>query len=249
LIVIDPSRDVFPLWTDLWLKPEAGSERAVLNGLTKILIDKGLVARKKAKAELILSLSRYQMSEVSRATGIEKESLELAAEMYGKAERGVIIYGEGLMQRNDPSLVTSLLNLADLTGNWAGDRLRVISLKPAANSRGGWELGLAARDIKPNGLKGLYLLLSDEQEDEKLLNWLKGIDFLVVQASYHSPATAIADVVLPSPIWAEREGKYTSMDGHLLELKRVLQPKDGLLQDQEILIKLSQKLGHELRPS
>ncbi|MBE9501630.1 MAG: molybdopterin-dependent oxidoreductase [Chloroflexi bacterium] len=173
----------------------------------------------------------------------------MAAEMYGQAERGVIIYGEGLVQGNDPTLITSLLNLADLTGNRAGDRLRVISLKPAANSRGGWELGLAAGDIKRDGLKGLYLLLGDEQEDEGLLDWLKGIAFLVVQASYHSPVTAIADVVLPSPIWAEREGKYTSMDGRLLELKRVLQAKDGLLQDQEILIELSKKLGHELSPS
>ncbi len=249
LIVVDSSQDVFPLWTDLWLKPVAGSEGVLLNGLAKIIIDKGLVAREKVTAEPVQSLSQYKTGEVNRATGIERESLELAAEMYGQAKRGVIIYGEGLVQRNDPSIVTSLLNLADLTGNQAGGRLRVISLKPAANSRGGWELGLAAGEIKRDGLKGLYLLLGDEQEDEELLDWLKGIDFLVVHASYHSPATAIADVVLPSPIWAEREGKYMSMDGRLLELKRVLQPKDGLLQDQEILIELSKKLGHELRPS
>jgi len=249
LIVVDPSRDVFPLWTDLWLRPESGSERALLNGLAKTLIDKGLVAQEKTEAELIQFLNPRETSEVSTVTGIEKESLELAAEMYGQAERGVIIYGEGLVRGNDPTLITSLLNLADLTGNWVGDRLRVISLKPAANSRGGWELGLAAGDIKREGLKGLYLLLGDEQEGEGLLDWLKGIAFLVVQASYHSPVTAIADVVLPSPIWAEREGKYTSMDGRLLELKRVLQPKEGLLHDQEILIELSKKLGHKLSPS
>ena len=249
LIVVDSSQDVFPLWTDLWLKPVVGSEGVLLNGLAKIIIDKGLVKREKVTAEPVQSLSQYKTGEVNRATGIERESLELAAEMYGQAKRGVIIYGEGLVQRNDPSLVTALLNLADLTGNQAGGRLRVISLKPAANSRGGWELGLAAGEIKRDGLKGLYLLLGDEQEDEELLDWLKGIDFLVVQASYHSSATAIADVVLPSPIWAEREGKYMSMDGRLLKLRRVLQPKDGLLQDQAILIELSKKLGHELRPS
>jgi len=72
---------------------------------------------------------------------------------------------------------------------------------------------------------------------------------LVVQASYHSPATSLADVVLPSTIWAEREGHYVSMDGRILELERALQPQDGLLQDQEILIRLSKKLGHELSPS
>ncbi|GAH22167.1 unnamed protein product, partial [marine sediment metagenome] len=133
-------------------------------------------------------------------------------------------------------------------GNWVGDRLRVISLKPGANSRGAWELGLA-KGMKQDKPKGLYLLLADEPVDEELLSWLEGIDFLVVQASYHSSATSIADVVLPSPIWAEREGKYIAMDGRILELKQVLQPKDGLLQDREILIEISKKLGRRLSSS
>ncbi len=245
LIVIDPSRDGFPLWTDLWLKPRAGSEGVLLNGLAKILIDKGLVKQERMSAKLTQSLSQCSISEVSQTTGIERESLELAIEMYGQAKHGVIIYGEGLVQRNEPSLVTSLLKLADLTGNWMGDRLRVISIKPGANSRGAWELGLA-KGIKQDKPKGLYLLLADEQVDEDLLSWLEGIDFLVVQSSYHSPVTSMADVVLPSPIWAERKGKYVSMDGRISELKKVLQLKDGILQDEELFKKISQKLGHNL---
>jgi len=245
LIVVNSSRDVFPLWTDLWLKPRAGSEGDLLSGLARILIDKGLVVSGKASAKLIKSFSRYRMGEVVRTTGIEEERLELLAEMYGQAERGVIIYGEELLRTNDASSITTILNLADMTGNQVGDRLRVISLKPRANSRGAWEMGLA-RGIKRGKLKGLYLLLADERDSGELLSWLKGIDFLVVQASYQSPVTSMADVVLPSPIWAEREGKYVTMDGRVLELKRVLQPKDGLPQDQEVLIEISQRLGHKL---
>jgi formate dehydrogenase major subunit len=243
LIVIDPSRDVFPLWTDLWLKPRAGSEGDLLNGLAKILIDKGLV--ESVSAELINSFNQYGIGEVVRSTGVGRERLELVAEMYGRAEHGVIIYGEGLLQTNDASAITTILNLANMTGNRVGDRLRVISLKPRANSRGAWELGLA-KGIKQDKPKGLYLLLADEPESEELLTQLRGIDFLVVQASYHSSVTAMADVVLPSPIWAEREGKYVTMDGRVLELKQVLQPKDGLPQDQEVLMAISQKLGRKL---
>jgi formate dehydrogenase major subunit len=248
LIAIDPVADAFPLWSDLWLKPEKGSEGVLFNGLAKILIDKGLVKRQKAPAELVQSLSQNKTEEVSRATGIEIGGLESAAKMYGEAEHGVIIYGEGLLKGNDPSLVTSLLNLADLTGNLSGERLRVISLKPNANSRGAWELGLAAKGIEGDGLKGAYLLLADEQGDEELVGRLKEIGSLVVQASYHSAVTSMADVVLPSPIWAEREGKYMSMDGSISEARRALQPKEGVLQDQEILIELSKKLGHTLKP-
>jgi len=246
LIVVDPSRNVFPLWTDLWLKPKAGSEGALLAGLGKALVDKGLLILEKAGTELIQSLKKYDMVKVCSETGIDKGRLEMAAEMYGQAAHGVIIYGEGLLNSEDPSLITCILNLAALTGNVEGESLRVISLKPGANSRGAWELGLAKRGVERNGLKGLYLLLGDDQVNDGLIDRLKGIGFLVVQASYQSPVTAMADVVLPSPIWAEREGKYVSMDGNELEIRRALKPREGMLQDQEILVKLSKKLGREL---
>ena len=245
LIVINPSRDVFPLWSDLWLKPNVDSEGTLLNGLAKILIDKGLATPEKAGADFIQSLSQYGTNEVVSTTGLEKERLELAAEMYGQAERGVIIYGEELLKKNDASSITTMLHLASITGNQVGDKLRVISLKPGANSRGAWELGLA-KGIKQDKPKGLYLFLADEPESEELLHWLRGVDFLVAQASYHSPVVFMADVVLPSLIWAEREGKYVTMDGRILELKRVLKPKDGLPQDREVLIEISKKLGYKL---
>ena len=95
-------------------------------------------------------------------------------------------------------------------------------------------------------MKGIYLLLGDEREDEALLGLLERADFLVVQASYLSSATARASVVLPSPIWAEREGEYVSMDGRSNRSQRVLQPREGLLSDGEILVELAKKLGHTL---
>ncbi|MDY6917409.1 MAG: molybdopterin-dependent oxidoreductase [Chloroflexota bacterium] len=246
LVVVDSSRNVFLLWTDLWLKPREGSEDSVVKGLLRLLIDKGLAAPERLTAELTKSLKQYAAPEVTRATAVDEESLEAAAKLYGEAERAVIVYGQSLLKQNDPSTVTALLNMAEVTENRAGDNLRVISLKPGANSRGAWELGVASRDVRQNGLKGVYLLLGDQKDDDELFEWLKGIDFIAVQASYHSPTTTIADVVLPSPIWAEREGKYVSMDGATQELGRVLEPPEGVPGDQETLQAVSRKLGHEL---
>jgi predicted molibdopterin-dependent oxidoreductase YjgC len=179
---------------------------------------------------------------------VDAADLEMAAETYGKAKHAVIVYGQGVWHSKNPSLVTSLLTLADLTGNRDGDRLRIISLKPAANSRSAWNMGAAAKDLSQNHVQGLYLLISDEQVDnDEVLGWLRTIDFLVVQASYRSAVTSMADVVLPSPIWAERDGgQYVSLDGHVAKSQRVIEPKKGLLQDQEILRELSKKMGHEL---
>jgi len=248
LIVIDPSRTVFPLRTDLWLKPEAGSEKYLLNGLVKILVDRGLVATGKTSTGFIQGLDQYQIDEVVKVTGVDKERLEKVAEIYSNAEHGVIIFGESLLMRDEPGLVTSLLTLADITGNYIGDRLRVISLKPNANSRGAWELGLA-KGIEDRKPKGLYLLLGDDDSivhNDEFSNWLREMGALIVQSSYHSSLTDMADVVVPSPIWTERGGTYVSMDGHTLKSKQVIQPGEGLLQDKDVLAYIAQELGHEL---
>ncbi len=248
LVVIDSQNDVMTLWRNLWLKPRAGSEVTLLNGLMNVILSKGLTKGKEAPAKLIQSLSEYNAERVHADTDVDAADLETAAETYAKAKHAVIIYGQGVWHSRSPVLVTDLLNLADLTGNRNGDHLRVISLKPAANSRGAWNLGAAAKDLSLSHVQGLYLLTSDEQVDnDEVLGWLRTIDFLVVQASYRSAVTSMADVVLPSPIWAERDGgQYVSLDGHVAKSYRVIEPKKGLLQDQEIVRELSKKMGHEL---
>jgi len=248
LVVIDSQNDVMTLWRNLWLKPRAGSEVTLLNGLMNVILSKGLTKGKEAPAKLIQSLSEYDAERVHADTDVDAADLETAAETYAKAKHAVIIYGQDVWHSRSPVLVTDLLNLADLTGNREGDRLRIVSLKPAANSHGAWNLGAAAKDLSLTHVQGLYLLISDEQVDnDEVLGWLRTIDFLVVQASYRSAVTSMADVVLPSPIWAERDsGQYVSLDGHVAKSYRVIEPKKGLLQDQEIVRELSKKMGHEL---
>jgi len=251
LIVLDAANDVMPLRRNQWLRPKAGTEGILLNGLINAIVNKGSVKGREPSAKLVQSLSQYDASRVYADTGIEAADVELAAETYGKAKQAVIIYGQGVWHTKDTGLVISLLTLADLTGNREGDHSKVISLKPAANSRGAWQMGAAAKDLSLNHVQGLYLLISDEQVDnDEVLGWLRTIDFLVVQASYRSAVTSMADVVLPSPIWAERDGgQYVSMDGHVAKSQKVIEPKKGLLQDQEILRDLSKKLGYELSSS
>ena len=182
LVVIDSQNDVMPMWRDLWLKPRTGSEATLLNGLINVILSKGLVKGKEAPAKLIQSLSEYDPKRVQSDTDVNAADLQKAAETYGKAKHAVVVYGQGVWHARNPVLVTDLLNLADLTGNREGDRLRVISLKPAANSRGAWNLGAAAKDLSLAHVQGLYLLISDEQVDnDEVLGWLRTIDFLVVQ--------------------------------------------------------------------
>jgi NADH dehydrogenase/NADH:ubiquinone oxidoreductase subunit G len=122
--------------------------------------------------------------------------------------------------------------------------LKVISLKPRGNSRGAWELGM----VNMNGMgkakpKLVYVLMSDDAFE--MGDWVSQADqaqFLVVQASYSSPLTDCADVVLPSPIWAERKGKYVSLDGKVGHSQKVVEPPSGIKDDVETINKLAKSL-------
>ena len=97
--------------------------------------------------------------------------------------------------------------------------------------------------IAKDNVKAVYLLLADDYVDEpKLLDSLKGIEFVVVQASYSSPTTSMANVVLPSPTWAEREGSYTTLDGTLKSASPLLQPPSEVKQEREIIQEISKRL-------
>ena len=245
LIVINSSYDVASSRSDVWLKPNSGSEEDLFNGLARILLDSGYAAPEKVSPEFAKFIGRYKLENAVTVTGIEGKQLAAAAEIYKQAERAVIMYGEGLVATRDVGTVTAILNLAKMTGNRFDDKLGVISLKPGANSRGAWQLGLA-KGIKQAKPKMLFLLLGDEPVCEELLHWLRGVTFLAVQASYYSPVIYMADAVIPSPIWAEREGEYISMDGRARKLERVLNPRNGIFDDEKVLVKISEHLGHTL---
>jgi formate dehydrogenase major subunit len=240
LIMVDANQDMLPLWSELWLKPAAGTERVLINGLAKMVI-----SNNKSLAELRPELSRvlslYEADKVTAKTSITEKELQAAAKILSQSKNAFIIYGNKLAAQNDTDLVTSLLNLTYLMQNGKGERLNLVFLKPGINSQGAWDSGAATKDIKTQQPRGLYLLLSDDNIDKEWLDWVKGIDYLVVQASYQSPVTEIADVVLPSRIWDERGGSYVTAGKRSTKSNPVIQ-RYGLIPDEEILQRLAQKL-------
>ncbi len=65
-------------------------------------------------------------------------------------------------------------------------------------------------------------------------------EFTIVQASYRSPLVDRADVVLPSPIWAERTGSFTNLEGKVLPLNAAVPMPDQVRDESEVLAALSQ---------
>jgi formate dehydrogenase major subunit len=216
LIVIDPLRNPFSFRASVWLKPPEGKKELVINALGKSVLDHLSAKAAADKGKYAAAFKDTDIKKAGKDLGIDVHDIVKAGEILAGSKNGVIIYGSGILQYKDAALVATVLNLAALIG----DKPRVISLKRYGNSRGAWDLGLVnskisvAADLARGKAKGLYLLLADDlSNSQALADSMKGVEFSVVQASYRSPVTEKADVVLPSLLWTENKGSYTSIDG------------------------------------
>jgi formate dehydrogenase major subunit len=250
LIVIDPSQNSFPYHAALWLQPDKDREPMALDFLCKAVIDKASKRGSVRTNEIAASLKDIKVKQSSEQAGIGIHELLEAADMLSKAKHSIIIYGEGILRHKNPGLITSLLNLGAVVSSKDKGKPRIISLKPQGNSRGAWDMGIAhpSRSILKNltrsKVKALYLLLSDDYIGaSQLPNLSKGLEFIVVQASYLSSATSKANVVLPSPTWPEAGNKYVTLDGITKSTSRLIKPPDGTRSDAEILREISKQMN------
>jgi formate dehydrogenase major subunit len=249
LIVFDPTQNYFAYHANLWLKPKEGKETLALSVLTRSMLDKGTKKGYAWTKKIASSLKDVNVKQGSEQTGIVSDDFIEAAEMLGKARRSIIIYGDGILKQKNPGLITSLLELAAIASSQSSGKPRILSLKPKGNSRGAWNVEICnpsqsvMTNLTDNRVKALYILLADDYADiSELPNLRRGIEFIVVQSSYLSPATSKANIVLPSPIWAEVSGKYSTLDGVTKSTSRLIKPADGIKADAEILREISKQM-------
>jgi len=222
LIVIDPDENDLPLWTTRWLQPAAGSEVTLLNGLANLIINNSRHSNS-INSHILQEFYLFSSVNVSEKTGISEDILNNAATIINNSKHTVIVTSGTPGKQLDTEIVNGLLKIATLTSGGRGELLHLHFLHRGINSRGAWEHGMAMTDIRNRQPESLYLLCSGDSVDEPLIQWANRSNFLVVQASYHSPMTEIADVVLPSPVWSERFGGYSLMTGNNVQIKPIIQ--------------------------
>jgi len=72
---------------------------------------------------------------------------------------------------------------------------------------------------------------------------LKEDRFIVVSDVYPTPTTEIADVVLPSAMWVEREGMFGNSERRTQHWKKLVEPPDGCMADDWQIIEVAKKMG------
>ena len=96
----------------------------------------------------------------------------------------------------------------------------------------------------------LFTLLGEQKVDEE--NVSKNVDkkaFVIAQASFVSPLTERADVVLPMAIWSERAGSLTNTEGSVQKVNKAVEPAGEAKPDWEVISLLADKLGKKLGAS
>ncbi len=168
---------------------------------------------------------------------LEMADIDKALDMAQRATNPVVLFGAGV-----PAKAADALKKLS-------PRAAFVALEPGVNTRAAVAFGFH-NGFKPSAAKVLYLVLGEQRWDgEDLLKGLGKDAFLVVQASYESPLTLRADVVLPAAIWSEQAGTLTNTEGRLLRINRVLGPRGEAKPDLEIISLLAKKLGKKLATS
>lgn len=244
--------------------PEYG---AIVNGFMHAIVTSGLAKRAVEHRTAFMSLlQKYSAPTVATHTGLTEAQLKEAATIYAKATRPVIVWSGA-----DDRLELAALSLATITGNYDGQKARILRLGDEVNSRGAREMGGTAAylpgritwssplvqrfaDIWGSPLphphneaapEVVYFLLSDETAppDEAMLRLARRAGFVVLHSAYRSPLEEAADVVLPAPTWAEKDGSLTSADGTIRRLNPAVNLPADIHEDWEVLSELLTMLG------
>jgi nitrate reductase NapA len=73
---------------------------------------------------------------------------------------------------------------------------------------------------------------------------LKEDRFIVVSDIYPTPTTEVADVVLPSAMWVEREGLFGNSERRTQQWETIAKPPEGCLPDDWQMIEVARRMGY-----
>jgi NADH-quinone oxidoreductase subunit G len=166
------------------------------------------------------------------------------AEVLAKAQRPMVIVGQGALMRADGlSILAAAAKLARPSGDWNG----LAVLHTAAARVGGLDLGLVPGEggldawamTRPGAVDVLFNLGADE------IDIAPGA-FVVYQGTHGDRGAHRADVILPGATYTEKSGLYVNTEGRVQYADRANFAPGEAREDWAILRALSDVLGAKL---
>lgn len=101
----------------------------------------------------------------------------------------------------------------------------------------------ACGDVKCMYIMGENPMLS-EPDTTHVEKCLKALDFLIVQDVFLTETAALADVVLPAAVFAEKAGTFTNTERRVQKIRPAVAPPGAAKTDCQILLELMNCLGY-----
>ena len=272
ILIANPRRVVFEseAKVDVRLTYKHGSDVAVASRLSKIIIDNGLIDVNKAKSSidnydaLVQSLASYTAENTEKLTGLPDDVLTRAAESFARdADRFVLVGNDVLDTGEGEEVLNALLNLCTLVNFGSTGSVSIYPPREHCNSQGvndmgltpeflpGYKPGKASRDLfetcKDGTIKFLYIAGEDPVQSfykpKQVKDALKSVPFLIVTDVFMTETARMADLILPSSTYAEKDGTYTNMSRHIQAVATAVLPQGTSKPDFDILIELAETFG------
>jgi formate dehydrogenase alpha subunit len=126
---------------------------------------------------------------------------------------------------------------SDFEGRW-GSRL------PGNNGLSALEM---MEQAQKGRLKGMLIVgenpASSFPQPSRIRKALDSLEFLAVADLFLTETAKLADVVLPSASFAEKEGTFTNFEGRTQPVRKAIEPVGGSLPDWKITLRLAREMG------
>ncbi len=205
------------------------NEQPVASFIIKRAIDKGarlIVVDDKKNGLAPFAFMNIDMTDISKAIEVAR-----------RADNPFILYGAGITK----PAISELKKLED--------KAKYIIVESGVNTIAAAALGLN-NGYDPAVIKLLYILLGEQNyEGDDLFKEIPQNAFIVAQASYLSPLTEKANLVLPAAIWSEQSSSLTNIEGRIQSINKAVEPAGEAKPDWEALQLLSIQLGKDIAVS
>ena len=270
LLIANPRKVVFDSRAkiDVRMTYKHGSDLAVASRLARIMIDNNLVDVGKAKSAIpnyndwVQSLAPYTAQAVEQSTGISDDVLTRAAERFARDADRFVIVGNDILDTNEgEEILNALLNLCTLVQHGSTGSVSIYPPREHCNSQGVNDMGCtpeflpgyqpgkdSSGDLFQNCIDGTLKFLYIAGEDpiqsyykpQLVKEALRTVPFLVVSDIFMTDTARMADLVLPSSTFAEKDGTYTNMSRHVQRVAAAVIPQGLSKPDFDILIELAE---------
>ena len=136
-----------------------GGDIAAVKGIMKVMVERDEVARASEQPEilawdfirghtvgieaLISDLKSTDWADIERQSGLSRQDIEYAAEVYMKAEQAIVVYGMGITQHHNGTCnVQQLANLALLRGHIGREGAGLCPVRGHSNVQGDRTVGI-----------------------------------------------------------------------------------------------------------